>query len=244
MNKSSQNRTQRNVLITGGSKGIGYAIANKLAAEGNNVFICGRNAENMDSAIKKLKKAFAKTLISGCICDVSDITTVKKMVDAASQALGGLDVLINNAGIGFITCFDNMTPNQWNNIINTNLTGVFNCCHAALPWLKRASNADIINIGSRAGRYAFAGGTGYNTTKFGLKGFSEALYLDLQKFGIRVSLIAPGTVATGLTDAPNESWHLLPNDVANVTNDILNSRLGATINMVEIRPVRTSNGLE
>jgi NAD(P)-dependent dehydrogenase (short-subunit alcohol dehydrogenase family) len=131
---------------------------------------------------------------------------------------------------------------MWTEIVDTNLTGVFNCCHAALPALKEAAAqkgvADIINVGSRSGRYAFRGGVGYNTTKFGLQGFTEAMFLDLNRHGIRVGLVAPGTVATGLGGTQPADWHLDPGDVAAVVAAMIDAESRACMNWVEIRPAR------
>ena len=160
------------------------------------------------------------------------------MVAAAKEQFGRIDAIVNSAGIAFITPFDEMTPEKWRDIVDTNLTGVFNCCHAVLPLLRQAGNADIVNLGSRAGRYAFQGGVGYNTTKFGLQGFTEALFLDLHSDGIRVSLVAPGTVATGLGGTPPADWHLQPEDVAKVIVDLLEADPRACLNWIEIRPAQ------
>jgi len=205
---------------------------------GHNVYICGRQAEKLDVALNVLRADFGKRRVAGSQCDVVSPFQVAEMVEKAGLHLGRIDALINNAGIGFISPFEEITDEQWQSIINTNLTGVFNCCKAVLPWLKKIEVSDIVNLGSRAGRYAFAGGTGYNTTKFGLQGFTEALFLDLNKYGIRVSLVAPGTVATGLTKQSSEEWHLLPKDIAKVVGDILESDSRAAVNWVEIRPAK------
>jgi NADP-dependent 3-hydroxy acid dehydrogenase YdfG len=157
------------------------------------------------------------------------------MIASATAFLGGIDALVNNAGVAAISLFEGLTPETWKDMIDTNLTGVFNCCHAALPELQKSDHANIINIGSRAGRYAFAGGTAYNTTKFGLQGFSEALFLDLNKYGISVSLIAPGTVATGLADVEDQLWHLQPEDVATVIGDVLRHHKRVNLNWIEMR---------
>ena len=228
----------RNAIVTGGTTGIGFAIAREFLVRGHNVYICGRQAGKLDAALKELCADFGKDRIAGSQCDVRSIIQVEEMVEKAGLHLGKIDTLINNAGVGYITPFEDMTGDQWQSIINTNLTGVFNCCKAVLPWLKKMETSDIVNLGSRAGRYAFAGGTGYNTTKFGLQGFTEALFLDLNKYGIRVSLVAPGTVATGMTEQISEEWHLLPIDVAKVVGDVIASDSRAAVNWVEIRPAK------
>ena len=226
------------VVVTGGSAGIGLAIAKKQLSMGDNVFICGRNKERLEEALLSLAEPSNAARLDGAACDVRDLDSVNQMVSAATARFGGIDVLINNAGIGYVVPFEEMTPKLWHDIIDTNLTGVFNCCYAALPWLKKSNHADIINLGSRAGRYSFAGGTGYNTTKSGLQGFTEALFLDLNKHGISTCLVAPGIVATELTDTDPKEWHLQPSDVAQVVSDVISASHRTSINWVELRPAR------
>ena len=165
------------------------------------------------------------------------------MIDAADRHLGGIDGLVNSAGIGFVKNFEEITPAMWAEIVEVNLTGVYNCCHAALPALKAAAArgglADIVNLGSRSGRYSFAGGAGYNTTKFGLQGMTEAMFLDLNRFGIRVGLVAPGTVATGFGGTAPVDWHLKPGDVAHAVTAMLGAAPGACIDSIELRPARS-----
>jgi len=227
---------QKKVIVTGGTSGIGFATAIMLLDRGSKVFICGRKKDKIKSSINELAKISGKKNISGSVCDVRDFQNVENMIQAAGEFLGGIDTLVNNAGLGVIKPFPDLSVESWREIIDTNLTGVFNCCKIALPWLKKSDHADIINMGSRAGRYAFAGGTAYNTTKFGLQGFSEALFLDLNQYGIGISLVAPGTVATGLADTEKQEWHLQPEDVAKVIADIIESSSRANVNWVELRP--------
>jgi 3-oxoacyl-[acyl-carrier protein] reductase len=227
----------RTAVVTGGTAGIGLAIAREFLERGHNVFICGRQPERLSTAISDLTAIFGNDRVSGSICDVRSLVAVEEMIAKVVDFFGGIDILINNAGVAFVTLFEDISPVQWEEIINTNLTGVFNCCHASLPWLKK-EGGDIVNIGSRSGRYSFRGGAGYNTTKFGLQGFTEALFLDLHQYGIRVSLVAPGTVATELGGKTIENWHLSPKDVAIVVSNVIASDARAAINWVEIRPSR------
>jgi 3-oxoacyl-[acyl-carrier protein] reductase len=228
----------RSAVITGGTYGIGLAIARDFLERGHRVYICGRQAFHLNTALNCLAKEFGEQNIFGSVCDVRLLQSVTEMIDSAGDRLGEIDTLVNNAGVGFIKSFEEVTPEMWTQIIETNLTGVFNSCYAAFPWLKNAKGADIVNLGSRSGRYAFSGGTGYNTTKFGLQGFSEALFLDMHKFDIRVSLVAPGTVATGFAGTNEESWHLSPADIGKVVGDVISSDFRAAINWVEIRPAK------
>lgn len=227
----------RSTIVTGGTAGIGLAVAEALLRRGHRAFVCGRDPQRLERALQHLEP-IGKSRVGGSICDVRNLESVQSMVAAAHQQFGRIDALVNSAGIAFITPFPKITPEMWRDIIDTNLTGVFNCCHAVLPLLKQAENSDIVNLGSRSGRYAFPGGAGYNTTKFGLQGFTEALFLDLNADGVRVSLVAPGTVATGLGGTPPEDWHLQPEDVAKVIVDLLEADARACLNWVEIRPSR------
>jgi NAD(P)-dependent dehydrogenase (short-subunit alcohol dehydrogenase family) len=232
----------RSIIVTGGTAGIGLAIARGLLDRGHDVFICGRDAKRLEQALDGLTAGIEPGRIGGAVCDVRDLGSVDRMVDSARRRFGGIDGLVNNAGIAFIKEFDQVTPAMWREIIETNLTGVFNCCHAALPALKEAAArkgvADIVNIGSRSGRYAFRGGSGYNTTKFGLQGMTEAMFLDLNGFGIRVGLVAPGTVGTGLGGTAPADWHLRPEDVAGAVADMIGADPRACVNWIEIRPAR------
>lgn len=184
----------------------------------------------------------SQAMIKGGLCDVRDFAAAKTMMENARRDLGGIDGLVNSAGMAFIREFSEVEPEEWREIVDTNLTGVYNCCSAALPHLKIAAGergvADIVNVGSRSGRYSFAGGTGYNATKFGLQGLTEAMFLDLSRFGVRVGLVAPGTVATGFGGTAAAEWHLQPEDVADAVASMIGARAGACINWIEMRPAR------
>lgn len=225
------------VIVTGGTAGIGLAVAEALLQGGHTVFVCGRDEIRLTSALNRLK-SYGGERVGGAVCDVRNLRSVETMVADAQKRFDRIDALVNSAGIAFITPFDEVTPEQWRDIIDTNLTGIYNCCRVVVPLLKAAGGGDIVNLGSRSGRYAFRGGTGYNTTKFGLQGFSEALFLDLHPYGIRVSLVAPGPVATELGGMIPQEWHLLPEDIARVVVDVLESDPRAAISWVEIRPAR------
>lgn len=221
---------RRRVFVTGGTAGIGLATARALAARGDQAFVCGRDAARLAAAG-----------LPGAACDVRDAAQVARAVAAAAEHMGGIDALVNSAGMAWITPFEAITPESFADILAVNLAGTFNACHAALPFLKAAAAtgpADIVNLGSRSGRYAFKGGVGYNTTKFGLQGFTEALFLDLAPLGIRVGLVAPGTVATGLGGTAPEAWHLAPEDVAHAIMALLDADRRASLNWIELRPAR------
>ena len=233
-----QPKKSRNAIITGSTQGIGLAIAREFLERGHNVFICGRDEINLNKVLKDLSALFGNERVCGSVCDVGSLASVEEMIKKSVDHFDNIDVLVNNAGVGFVTPFEEIAPDQWAEIINTNLTGVYNCCRATLPWLKENKISDIVNLGSRSGRYAYAGGTGYNTTKFGLQGFTEALFLDLNQYGVRVSLVAPGIVSTGFGGSEPQDWFLSPIDVAKVVADVIASDSRANVNWVEIRPSR------
>ncbi|USG60283.1 SDR family NAD(P)-dependent oxidoreductase [Sneathiella marina] len=226
----------RRVLVTGGTAGIGFATAQLLAKKGHKVFICGRDQSRVDAAIGKLRSFTKDEFVAGSACDIRQFSEVENMMRLVEENFGGLDILVNNAGIGTIASIEDLAPEDWHEMLDVNLTGTFNCTKVALPLLKKSTHANIINLGSRAGRYAFEGGTAYNSTKFGLQGFTEALFLDLHKYEIGVSLIAPGTVATGFAGIEEEDWQLQPDDIAKIIVDQLSNHKRANANWIEIRP--------
>ncbi|MAO55523.1 MAG: short-chain dehydrogenase [Rhodospirillaceae bacterium] len=223
--------TGRRILITGGTRGIGRAAATCLSDAGASVFISGRNRETVDAACTDLN-------LPGKVCDVADYDSCRLLLERATHSLGGLDAVINSAGVGDIKNIEDASPADWRQMIEINLIGTFNICKAAIPFLKASARADIINLGSRAGRYAFAGGTAYCASKSGIQGFSEALFLDLEKYGVSVSLIAPGPVNTGFPGVDPDNWTLRPEDVATAIRHCLESDRGANLNWIEMRPSR------
>ncbi|MDP2577064.1 MAG: SDR family oxidoreductase [Candidatus Palauibacterales bacterium] len=224
-------------IVTGGSKGIGRAIAAALAAAGADVVVTSRNEDEARTAAKEIAElGQGRTL--GLGADVRDYEAVKTMVGETVKALGGLDILIANAGVGAFAPIDEMDAETWNRVIDTNLTGVFYSCREAIPELKKRGGGWIITIGSVAGRYTMPGGTAYNASKWGLRGFTEALMLDVRHHGIRVSTIMPGTVDTYFNDnlPSGESWKLAPADVARVVIQLLEHDPRSLPSKIEIRP--------
>jgi NAD(P)-dependent dehydrogenase (short-subunit alcohol dehydrogenase family) len=225
-------------IVTGGSKGIGRAIAQTLLEYGCDVALCARNGSEAKTVAAELDALEGGRAI-GLGADVRELDDVERLVEAAVRELGGLDILIANAGVGGgFGPIDEIAPEAWHSVIDTNLTGVYNCCHKAVPELKKRGGGWIITIGSLAGRYAFAGGTAYNASKFGLVGFSEALMLDVRDHGIRVSCIMPGSVDTYFNEKEptGESWKLAPADVARVVLQLVEHEDRSLPSRVELRP--------
>jgi 3-oxoacyl-[acyl-carrier protein] reductase len=225
-------------VVTGGSKGIGYAIAEALAGAGANVVISARHEDEVQEAARRLTEV-SEGEVAGVVCDVRRLDDVRRMIGVAAERFGGVDVLVNNAGVGAFAPVDEMSPEKWDQVIETNLSGVFYCCHEAIPHMRERGGGWIINIASLAGKNPFAGGAAYNASKFGLVGFSEALMLDVRQHDIRVNYIMPGSVATYFNDhTPSEedAWKIQPEDIAQIVMDLL-AFPGRTLpSRVEVRP--------
>lgn len=230
----------RIVLVTGGTKGIGRAIVRTLLAEGFNVAFTARTEQDVERTAAELpKQGGGRTL--GLVSDVRSPASCEAVVDAVEARFGGLDVLVNNAGVGKFMPIQDMSVEDWHVQIDTNLSGVFYLSKAAIPLLKGSKDAWILNIGSLAGRNTFAGGVAYNASKFGLLGMTEAMMLDLRYEGIRVSHIMPGSVDTGFGDRPGgekEGWALTPEDVSRAVLDLLRYPANALPSRIELRPSR------
>jgi 3-oxoacyl-[acyl-carrier protein] reductase len=227
-------------IITGASKGIGRAIATALCEVGADVVLCARDAVEVARAAEEVDLAGDGRAL-GVQTDVRDLDEVRRLVESAVKEFGGVDILIANAGVGGgFGSIDEIEPDSWHRVIDTNLTGVFYCCREAVPQIKKRGGGWIVTIGSLAGRYAFAGGTAYNASKFGLLGFTEALMLDVRDHGIRVSCIMPGSVDTYFNDTEpaGESWKLAPEDVAKAVLQLLEHEDRALPSRVELRPSR------
>ena len=224
-------------VVTGGSKGIGYAIAEGLLKAGAKVFICARDKSELKHALEKLS-AFGK--VDGEICDVRSEAQVQMMLDECVRVFGGVDILVNNAGIGIIgKTIEEMKADEFEQTLQTNLFGVFYACHHAIPLMKERRGGFIINISSLAGQNAHPKMAAYNASKFGLNGFSEALMQEVREHGIKVTTICPGSVNTyfgGDKPSKDQSWQLQPEDIAQVVLDLLNTNERALPSKIEIRP--------
>jgi NAD(P)-dependent dehydrogenase (short-subunit alcohol dehydrogenase family) len=225
-------------FVTGGSKGIGLAIARALVADGLQVAITGRDAARLSAARPSIEAAGPGS-VETLQADVRRYDEVQAAIAATVARFGGLDVLVNNAGIGIFAPVASMTRNQWLEVIDTNLTGVFNACHAALPHLRRRRGGFIINISSLAGKNPFVDGAAYCASKAGLNAFSEALMQELRHDDIRVSYVMPGSVATSFSsgdEAKGADWKIAPEEVAEVVLNLLRHNPRSLPSRVELRP--------
>lgn len=224
-------------VITGGTKGIGFAIAEKLLQAGLKVFVCGRGKSDLKNALEKLS---AHGNVEGEICDVRSEAQVRMMLDECVRLFGGVDILINNAGVGYIgKTVEEMSPDDFRQTLETNLFGVFYACHYAVPLIKKNGGGYIINISSLAGQNAHPKMAAYNASKFGLNGFSEALMQEVRQDDIKVTYICPGSVNTefGGGEVSDENrWQLQPEDIAETVLNLLEMNPRALPSKVEIRP--------
>jgi 3-oxoacyl-[acyl-carrier protein] reductase len=225
-------------VVTGGTRGIGRAIAAMLSQEGAAVTICGRAQESVDDAVAGLIAATGGK-VNGKVADVSNGEQVGNLLRFVDAEYGGIDVLINNAGVGMMRPISELSVSDWHKTIDTNLTGVFYCCREALQRFKVRGGGYIVNISSLAGKSPFAGGAAYNASKFGLTGFSEAIMLDERNENVRVSYIMPGSVATEFGGQAAESgsdWKIWPEDIAGIVRTLLLMPKRTLISRVEVRP--------
>ncbi len=231
------NLNNKIALITGGTKGIGYGIAEAMMKENMKVAITGRSDDGTRQAADRLNKTDIGEAI-GISSDVRNAASLKNAVDTILGKWGKLDVLIANAGVGHFGSIMDLTPEQWNETIDINLTGVFNSAKACIPALKE-TNGYIITIASLAGTNFFAGGSAYNASKFGLVGFTQAMMLDLRHEGINVSTIMPGSVATYFNEhIPNDQdgWKIQIEDLGQMVVDLLKLDPRTLPSKIEVRP--------
>lgn len=223
-------------LITGGSKGIGFGIAEALLKDGYKVAITSRSQESADTAASELKNS---ENVLALAADVKDYQSQKDAVAKVLEKWGQIDVLIANAGVGHFSSILDMDVKMWEDTIDTNLTGVFYSVKSAVEEIKK-SKGYIITISSLAGTNFFENGSAYNASKFGLTGFTQSIMLDLRKFGIKVSTIMPGSVATYFADhepdADKDAWKIQPEDIGQMVSDLLKMNPRALPSKIEVRP--------
>lgn len=225
--------TRGSAFVTGASKGIGYEVARALAGAGYAVTITSRDEAEISEAARKIGGT-----ARGVVCDVRDPDALVQAVNGHVDAFGGLDVLFVNAGVGKFDNVADMSIQDWQDVIDTNLSGAFYTIKAGIPALKKRGGY-IFTLSSLAGKNPFAGGAAYNASKFGLNGLSEVLTLDLRAHDIKVTQIMPGSVAThfaGHTPSDADAWKIQPEDIAQLTVDLLNMPARTLPSKVEVRP--------
>lgn len=230
----------KTALVTGASKGIGLAVSSALAEQGARVLMCARNPETLQASVSQLKSTSGDN-VSGYAADVSNSKDVEKLFQAVDQQLGGLDILVNNAGIGIFHAVGELSVEDWDKVIGTNLSGAFYCSREALSRFPETRGGRIINISSLAGKNPFAGGSAYNASKFGMNALSEVTMLDHRFDNVRVSYIMPGSVATEFSQGgsgKHADWKIQPEDVAEIVLDILRMPERTLISRIEVRPSR------
>jgi NAD(P)-dependent dehydrogenase (short-subunit alcohol dehydrogenase family) len=226
-------------VVTGSTRGIGRAIAEALIDQGIAVVISSRRQHDVDRAVKECRRP-GKGKVAGLVCDVREYPQVQRLMDFAVGEFGGLDILVNNAGVSTTASVADLKPEEWQEIIGTNLTGVFYCCHEAIPKMRSRGGGYIINIGSLAGVHAHPTMAAYNASKFGLLGFSEALFQEIRYDGIRVSHIMPGSVETDFSAGGTErsGWAILPEHIADMIIYLLQSSPRTMSTRIEMRPAK------
>ncbi len=227
----------RVALVTGGTRGIGEAIARRLAADGFTVFVSGRTEKSTRAALARFAKE--GLAIRGFSADARREQDQKRLVESVAREAGRLDVLVNNAGIGHFESVDRLAPERFREVLETNLFGAYYAIHYAAPLMKKNGGGFVINIASLAAVNAFAGGAAYNASKFGLLGFSEAAMLDLRHDGIRIAAVLPGSVATEFGHSHGNrdlSWMLQAEDVAEAVADLVRFPDRAIPSRIDLRP--------
>ena len=232
-------------VVTGGSRGIGLATAEALVSHGVHVLVCGRSENALVDAKNHLNRLANDVGPVGRVevtrAELRDAGQAARAVTLAVEHFGGLDILINNAGVGHFREVADLSVEDWQEVVETNLSGIFYCCRAAIPALRRRGGGWIINISSLAGSHPFAGGAVYCASKAGVNAFSEALMQELRHDDIRVSCVAPGSVGTAFGDGHRHAkapWKLAATDVAQVVVDLLEHERRSLPSRVEIRPSR------
>ena len=226
-------------VVTGGTKGIGRAIAEALAREGMSVCVGARSLDEVQQTVRELEGLGVSA--TGAACDVRVNEECEALVNHAVEELGGVDVLVNNAGIGLFKLVEETTPEEFRAVLETNLFGVFYCCRAAIPEMKRRGGGYVINISSLAGANPHPSMAAYNASKFALNGFSEALMQEVRHERIKVSYVMPGSVNTefgGDEVSEERAWQLQPDDVARIVCDLLRQDERSLPSRVEMRPSR------
>lgn len=237
--------TGKTAVVTGATRGIGFAIARALADAGATVAICGRSQDGVDQAVRSLTEGSQRKVV-GKAADVRGSTEVAALFTWIDSKTGGPDILVNNAGVGVMKSTAELTVDEWQQTIETNLSGAFYCSREALARLKNRGAGYIINIGSLAGKNAFAGGAAYNASKFGLDGFTEAMMMDHRYDNVRVTHIMPGSVDTEFSSrsvkadrgSVKADWKIAAEDIGEIVLMLLRMPERTLVSRVEVRPAK------
>lgn len=224
-------------LITGGSKGIGFGVAEALLNLGMKVAITSRSEDSAINAAKQLTQ-IGRGKVLGVVADVRNYKSQQEATRVVMDKWGHIDVLVANAGIGYFGSVEDLSIEEWQDTIDTNLSGVFYSIKAALPALKE-SKGYIITISSLAGTNFFEGGAAYNASKFGVTGMTQAIMLDVRKYGIKVSTIMPGSVATHFNDhepSEKDSWKIQKEDIGELVVNLIKMNPRTLPSKIEVRP--------
>lgn len=223
--------------ITGGTKGIGYGVAQSLLQQGMKVAVSGRSQERVNSAVQALGN---ESNVLGIVSDVSKLSDEVKTVEIILEQWGQLDLVLANAGVGHFAPIDEMEESQWHQMINTNLNGVFHTLKASVDALK-ASEGYYMTLASLAGTNFFPQGAGYNATKFGVVGFTQAAMLDLRKYNVKVTTIMPGSVASHFNNnepSEKDAWKIQAEDIGKLVVDLMQMHPRTLPSKIEVRPTR------
>jgi 3-oxoacyl-[acyl-carrier protein] reductase len=227
----------RVALVTGGSRGIGRACVEGLLEEGYRVYFCSKNPSSVEEAQSDLRDEYDDR-VTGRAVDARDQGEVEAYVAEVLEEAGRLDVLVNNAGLGHFGKVDELTGDQWREVIDTNLTGAFYFLRAVAPAMREQRSGFVFNIASLAGKNPFSGGAAYNASKFGMIGLSDAAMLDLRQDGVRVTVILPGSVDTDFHAKDDTGWMMRPEDIAQAVTDLLHFPPRTLPSRVELRPTK------
>src|SRR5688572_21122968 len=230
------NLSNKVAVVTGGSRGIGLAVARRLQQQGASVAITGMTQSHLDAAAQEL----GGDKVLALRADVRRYDEISGALAAVAAKFGGVDILVNNAGVGVFKAAGDTTVDEWRRVIDTNVSGVFYGCHAVLPLMRARGGGWIINISSLASKNPFVNGAAYCASKAALNAFSEALMQEVRYDGIRVAYVLPGSVNTGFGGLSNtkSEWALQPDDVAEVISDLIAHPTRSLPSRVEIRPAQ------
>ena len=227
-------------IVTGGSRGIGLATARLLRREGASVAVVGANAANLRGAADTLNTDPGPGRVEAVAGDVRDLNQMVAAMASTASALGGIDIVVNNAGVGVFKPVAEMSVDEWRLMFDTNITGIFNTSRAALPYLRARGGGWVINVSSLSGSNPFPGGAAYCATKAAVNAFSEAFMQEVRHDGVRVAYVSPGSVDTTFGGGARDksAWALQPEDVAQVIGDLVAHPGRSLPSRVEIRPSR------